>query len=181
MKKLLIVPVAFAALVSYSTTALCDTESTGTTLAQVMAVAPIAHSLYHDDGDGALQYGTGAVTTQLMTSLVKRSVHKERPNGNCCNSFPSSHASAAFHSAFYIAERYSYTEALPYFAGAAYVGYSRVHADKHDVVDILGGAGLAFLSNHYFTGTEESNGKPRIGFYTPDNGTGLMFVFDWRW
>lgn len=180
MKKLVLPGIVLVVSLTHAVASNADMEKNGDVLVRVLSVAPVAHSLYRNDQDGILQYGAGALSAQALTSAGKRSFSKERPNGNCCRSMPSSHASAAFHSAFYIGERYSYGEAAPYFAGAAYVAYSRVHADKHDVEDVVAGAGLSFLVNHYFTGDETQDGRPRIGVYTRDDG-GVSFVLDWRW
>lgn len=167
-------------LVAAAPAAKGDVESNGDALVSVLAVAPLAHSSFRADLEGVLQYGTGALSTQALTSVGKRATNKNRPNGNCCNAFPSSHSSAAFHSAFYVAERYSYLEALPYFAGAAYVAYSRVHANKHDFADVAAGAGLSLVVNHFATGNRAKGTKPRIGVYTGDEG-GISLILDWRW
>lgn len=180
MKKSILPRIVLFVSLTYAVPSHGDVEKNGDVLVRVLALAPVAHALYRKDQEGILQYGAGALSTQGLTSAGKRSFSKERPNGNCCSSLPSSHASAAFHSAFYIARRYSYAEAAPYFAGAAYVAYSRVRANKHDVEDVVAGAGLSFLVNHYFTGDEARDGRPRIGVYTRDDG-GVSLAFDWRW
>lgn len=76
----------------------------------------------------------------------------ERPDHSNDNSFPSGHTSTAFQGASFIHLRYGFLKGLPAYGVATFVGYSRVHADKHYVSDVVAGAALGTLSTYLFTG-----------------------------
>ncbi len=106
---------------------------------------------YEEGNEGMIQFAKSLAVSQLVTEGLKSATHKRRPNGGCCRSFPSGHTSAAFMGAGFIHKRYSLKYAIPAYIGATYVGYSRVQADKHYVVDVVAGALVGTLSSFYFT------------------------------
>ncbi len=59
---------------------------------------------------------------------TQKITHKERPNGACCESFPSGHTSTAFMGMAFIHERYAWKYAVHAYISTAYVGHTRVHA-----------------------------------------------------
>ena len=127
-------------------------EKRGDALAVLIPAIGLGSTLFYEDGyDGTLQFAKAFATSQLTTEVLKRVTHKERPNGACCKSFPSGHASAAFMGAAFIHERYGWQYGLPAYVGAAYVGFTRVHADKHYWVDVGAGAAIGVASSFYFT------------------------------
>ena len=88
----------------------------------------------------------------LVTSYgLKTVISKERPDGRDDESFPSSHTAVSFHAAGYLHERYGWKWGLPAYVAASFVGYSRVHDDRHDEQDVLVGAALGFVAARYFT------------------------------
>ena len=113
--------------------------------------------LFEENLKGTGQFIKSFVTNQLITESLKRITHKRRPNGGCCKSFPSGHTSSAFMGAGFIHKRYGWKYSIPAYVGAAFVGYSRVQADKHFIEDVTAGAALGIFSSFYFT-------KPFKGF-----------------
>lgn len=129
-----------------------DTEKAGDVLQIVIPAAGLAGTLFYESGhEGTIQFAQSFATAQLTTEVLKNLTHKRRPNGACCKSFPSGHTSAAFMGAAFIHERYGLRYAVPAYIGAAYVGYSRIYADKHYGVDVAAGALIGVLSSFYFT------------------------------
>jgi membrane-associated phospholipid phosphatase len=113
-----------------------------------------------------LAWAESVLWTNLLTNLVKKATGKERPDGSDALSFPSGHVSSTSASVFYTAfdlydrarrdEGWSDGEAFaatvaPALVLAAAMGVARMGADKHDLIDALGGmalgAGVAAL--HY--------------------------------
>jgi len=97
--------------------------------------------LANKDGDGAKQLLiSGAINIATVLGL-KTIIDKERPimNGSS-DSFPSGHTAIAFHSASFIYKRYGWKAGVPSLIASSYVGYSRIHAKKHDEWDVLAGA-----------------------------------------
>jgi membrane-associated phospholipid phosphatase len=72
--------------------------------------------------------------------LLKRVVHKERPDGSDFKSFPSMHTGVAMASA-----GWKWQVGIPLAIGT---GVFRMGANKHDIVDVLAGAGIGYLSSH---------------------------------
>jgi membrane-associated phospholipid phosphatase len=104
--------------------------------------------VWKDDQPATWHFIETMVVSASTTYILKSSINKERPNGEDF-SFPSGHSSNAFAGAGFIHKRYGWKWGVPAFLGASYVGYTRVHADKHDWIDVTAGAligtGSAFL------------------------------------
>lgn len=126
-------------------------EYVGDGLAVLIPAAAYGSTFYHDDSDGRIAFyksiSAGAATTFALKFAVKR----ERPDGSNDRSFPSAHTMFAFQGAVFLHKRYGLQYALGAYMGAAFVGYSRVEADKHYVSDVLAGAAIGSLSSWFFT------------------------------
>lgn len=127
--------------------------------------------VFENDFDGSLQFLKAFAASELTTLALKKTTHQRRPNGNCCDSFPSGHTSAAFMGASFIHYRYGWTYSVPAYIAATYVGYSRVHSNKHYTRDVIAGAGIGIISSYFFT-------KKYKGFsvtpYAAADGVGLQ-------
>lgn len=128
-----------------------STETAGDILAYLMPATTYGATFYLHDEEGRRQFSKAFATSFAVTLGLKYSVDKERPDGSDNQSFPSGHATAAFQSAQFIKKRYGWSYGLPAYLGAAFVGYSRVHAKKHDNADVLAGAAIGIASSEYFT------------------------------
>lgn len=127
-------------------------ERNGDRLRDWIPRAAFAATLVYDDGwDGSLQFVESYVVTNWITAGLKHVTDKRRPNGECCSSFPSGHASRAFMGAGFIHARYGWKWALPAYAGATYVAISRVHAKKHYPEDVIAGAAIGVATSFFFT------------------------------
>lgn len=92
----------------------------------------------------------------ISTHALKRIINKERPNGGD-HAFPSGHTSAAFTGAAFIQKRYGWKLGIPSYLLASYVGFSRIHANKHDIYDVLAGATLGVMCSYFFTRPYQEN------------------------
>ena len=86
---------------------------------------------------------------QINIELIKRISQVERPDGTNNLSFPSGHMGSAYYGARYLVLvndnfKGNMKEKLLYVL-ALFVGYSRVHSNKHSEIDILGSILLAEL------------------------------------
>ena len=127
-----------------------STETAGDILAYLMPATTYGATYYLHDKEGRWQFSKAFATSFAVTLGLKYSVDKERPDGSDNQSFPSGHATAAFQSAHFIKKRYGWSYGLPAYVGAAFVGYSRVHAKKHDNADVLAGAAIGIAGSEYF-------------------------------
>lgn len=160
------------ALLTVSPAADADSEEVGEALNILLPAAALgATFLVEDESEGTWQFLRAAVVAELTTELLKTTIDKERPNGDCCTAFPSGHATRAFYAAGFIDERYGRRYGLPAYALAAVVAWSRVDADQHDEADVIGGALVGWLSARYFT-------SPRVEVRPMAGAPGLALA--WR-
>jgi hypothetical protein len=61
-------------------------------------------------------------------------------------SFPSGHSAAAFAAATVLTRHYGWKAAIPAYLGAAYIGASRVHDNKHYLSDVTFGAAMGIAA-----------------------------------
>jgi len=129
-----------------------SSEHTGDVLQILIPTSGLLASLVVEDStEGTGQWGLSLLTTIGITSILKLSVHKTRPNGVCCNAFPSGHTSASFMGASFIHRRYGVGYAIPAYIAATYVAHTRVANDKHDLTDVTAGAMVGLLGSYLFT------------------------------
>ncbi|HEX5047012.1 MAG TPA: phosphatase PAP2 family protein [Gammaproteobacteria bacterium] len=132
-----------------------DSESAGDVLRLAIPAAAYGLTFLHHDPDARPQFYKSLGMTVGSTWVLKETVHKERPDGTGDDAFPSGHASAAFQGASFIHRRYGIKEAWPAYVLAAYTGWTRVDADKHDTTDVLAGAALGVASSFIFVKRRE--------------------------
>jgi len=108
-----------------------------------------------DDFISKMQFSTLAMLTNgIITVGMKRSFGRERPNGSCCQSFPSGHTSHSFTIAAIAHELYGESVGILAYGLAALVAVSRINDNKHYLSDVLFGAamgstvGRAFALNY---------------------------------
>ncbi|WP_406664656.1 phosphatase PAP2 family protein [Gallaecimonas sp. GXIMD1310] len=140
------------AFTSLACQAKTTTESAGDILRFAIPAAAVGTTLLKEQGnEGLIQFSKALVASQLATLALKKSINKRRPNGKCCDAFPSGHSSMAFMGAAYLQQRYGWRYGLPAYLAASYVGYTRVQSKQHDTSDVLAGAAIGVLSSYYFT------------------------------
>lgn len=99
--------------------------------------------------------GGVTATNMIMTTIIKYSVGRERPNHENNLSFPSGHTSSAFTGAALTCFFVDKTTCGILTGFSAITGYLRVAGGKHWMTDVIFGAGLGY-ANGYFI--------PTIGF-----------------
>jgi len=98
-----------------------------------------------------IQYSTLAmVSNGLITVGMKRAFGRERPNGSCCDSFPSGHTSHSFTMASIANELYGKNIGLISYGLATLVAVSRMNDEKHYLSDVIFGAGLGMAVGRAF-------------------------------
>jgi len=127
------------------------TEKTGDALLILLPLTALSATFALDDATGRVQFLKAFVANAAITQGLKWSITKDRPDGDCCNSFPSGHTSVAFQSAAFIHKRYGGKYGAPAYTAAALVAYTRIHADKHYIEDTIAGAAIGIITSRYFT------------------------------
>ena len=130
-------------------------ERGGDVLAVTIPLTALTASYTLDDPIGRKQLLMSYGTTFAVTHLSKIAVGKERPDGSNYRSFPSGHTSGSFSGAAFLAKRYGWDVGVPAYLAASYVGFSRVHANKHDWWDVAAGAALAIGVNEWLVSARD--------------------------
>jgi membrane-associated phospholipid phosphatase len=88
---------------------------------------------------------------QVLTEVIKHSVHRPRPDGTDNLSFPSGHASSTFAFATALERHLSWRFAVPAYVFASYVASSRLHDNRHYLSDVVFGATIGIISGRTVT------------------------------
>lgn len=150
----------------------------GDVLSFALPLATLGVELARGDRQGAGQLALSFAVTTGTAEALKRVTGVERPDGSNDRSFPSGHPARAFSSAAYVRARHGLLPSLPLYAGALYVGHTRVEALRHRWGDVLGAALLAEASARWLvTGPDD---RPR-GWMLAMDGDEVSAVFNARW
>jgi len=128
-----------------------STERAGDVLMYALPVTAATTTLLLSDWRGTGQFVSAAALNAFITDGLKRLIPKDRPDGSDTKSFPSGHTSVASQGASFIHFRYGLRYGAPAYAVAAFVGYSRVRADKHYWEDVAVGAIIGVGSSWLLT------------------------------
>lgn len=117
--------------------------------------------------------GSSALTTALVTEVIKISAHRERPNGASYKSFPSGHTSSSFALAANLDEIYGHKVGIPAYLMAAFVASSRINDNKHYLSDTVAGAllgtwiGRSFARQHHIEWQISAGKSPALTLSIP--------------
>lgn len=151
-------------------------ETAGDVLIALLPGSALTYTLIEQDKNGTLEFAKGFMFNEISTRLLKGIIRKERPDGSNFNSFPSGHTSVAFQSASFIQKRYGWEYGLPAYALAGFVGYSRIQADKHDIIDVVAGMILGIGSTYLFTSSYQKE-HMKLSFNNENGNYLLGFTF----
>jgi membrane-associated phospholipid phosphatase len=146
-----LVALLFVMLVPMNCLADSNIETAGDVLYILMPVTAYGSTWYLKDKEGRVEFYKSFAASWLTTRGLKYIIEKPRLDNSDNNSFPSGHASTTFQSAAFIRKRYGWKYGLPAYAGATFAAYSRVHADKHYVEDVMAGAAIGIIASEIFT------------------------------
>ena len=154
------------------------TGEVGDALEYIIPAVALTGTLFNKDWQGSKQFSLGLLSTLALSHGLKAVISKERPDGRDDNSFPSSHTAVSVHAAAYLHERYGWRYGLPAYVAAAYVGYSRVHDERHDEQDVLVGALLGYASAKLLTTRyERLRVTPMVGEVRGEDAVGLTVSY----
>ena len=134
-----------------------DLELSGDILQILLpTMALSATFVWKDEQKSFLQFGKSLGVTVAMSQILKFVVNKKRPNGRNY-AFPSGHTATSFSAAGFIERRYGWKVGIPAYLLASYVGWTRMNANKHDIIDVIGGAIIGVGSAYIFTKPWQKN------------------------
>ena len=128
-----------------------NVKHAGDILYVLIPIGSYASTYYMNDDEGRMEFYKSFATAAGVTYGLKYTIDAPRPDGSDKNSFPSGHTSLTFQSAVFLHKRYGLKYALLSYAGATFVGYSRVYSHEHYSRDVIAGALLGTLSAWLFT------------------------------
>ncbi len=103
------------------------------------------------DREGAIQLTKALGAASVSAHAFKQLAERGRPDATDSRSFPSGHTTASFAGSEFIRTRYGNAWGIPATVAAAFVGYTRIRANKHFRDDVLAGASNGLMWNWYFT------------------------------
>ena len=127
--------------VKRSTDALCIAPS-----ATGLCIAIAKH-----DKEGIKQLGLSTATCLAVNYGLELCISKDRPDGTGHHAFPSTHTAVAFNGTTFLMKRYGWKWGVPAAVVSSYVAWGRVHTDRHDWWDVLGGAAIGVGSAWIFS------------------------------
>jgi len=151
MKKIVILPLMLAAILS----AQSNTQKAGDILTAVIPALAYGMTFVEDDPEGRMAFYKSYGSTMATAVALKHTVREKRPDRDEYDSFPSGHTSSAFSGASFVHRRYGFGYALPFYLGAVYTAYSRVHVNRHHPRDVIVGALIGTAWSWYFVDPKE--------------------------
>ncbi|MBI2355251.1 MAG: phosphatase PAP2 family protein [Deltaproteobacteria bacterium] len=137
--------------------------------------------------------GEALILADASTFLIKEATGRGRPNATTAkgdfrpfgfrrdyDSFPSMHAASSFALASVLAATSeSIAMKTLYYSAATFVGFARLHTNKHWASDVVLGAALGELCGRVVTGYHASGAKLALAPQAYENGAGLALVGRW--
>ena len=103
------------------------------------------------DTEGLKQLGLSTATCLAVNYGLELCIRKDRPDGTGHHAFPSTHTAVATNGTTFLWKRYGWQWGVPAAVVSSYVAWGRVHTDRHDWWDVLGGAAIGVGSAFIFT------------------------------
>ena len=103
------------------------------------------------DTEGMKQLGLSTATCLAINYGLELCIKKDRPDGTGHHAFPSTHTAVAFNCSTFLMKRYGWKWGVPAYVVSSFVAWGRVHSDRHDWWDVLGGAAIGAGSAFIFT------------------------------
>lgn len=103
------------------------------------------------DTEGMKQLGLSTATCLAINYGLELCIKKDRPDGTGHHAFPSTHTAVAFNGSTFLMKRYGWKWGVPAYVVSSFVAWGRVHSDRHDWWDVLGGAAIGAGSAFIFT------------------------------
>ena len=130
-------------------------ESALTTTSDLLCLVPDATALgvaiAKHDTEGLKQLGLSTATCLAVNYGLELCIRKDRPDGTGHHAFPSTHTAVAFNGSTFLMKRYGWKWGVPAYVVSTYVAWGRVHSDRHDWWDVLGGAAIGAGAAFVFT------------------------------
>jgi len=155
-----------------------DAITQGSLAIGTYAIGKLAHD------DEAIHLGSDFIRGQLLngifTEALKFGVNRTRPTGSN-HSFPSGHSSASFTTAAILQAHFGWAVGTAAYAGAGFIGWSRLRENQHFLTDVIVGSALGVISGHTVTmGHHHQRPFQVVPSRTPDGGPAVLVIWTGR-
>lgn len=124
--------------------------------------------------------GSDLIRVQAVNALVTRglkaAIDRDRPNGGS-HSMPSGHSSATFATAAVLDRHYGPRVAVPAYAFAAFVGWTRMRDDSHWLTDVVMGAAIGTTIGRTVARFHKNDDERQTWHVVPVAGGGQVAVY----
>ena len=155
----------FLLLILSSTVSQVFAQSTGDSLVPFLTLSELSLLTDNNRGEYKAWRGFQALAATYVSVEAIKSVFPEiRPDGSDNDSFPSGHAALSFAAAS-VLDISQHDRAIPAYASAGIISWSRVKEDKHYWKDIIFGATLGYVIGKQFAVKDSpSTSLIQVGF-----------------
>ncbi|HVT37192.1 MAG TPA: phosphatase PAP2 family protein [Nevskiaceae bacterium] len=119
----------------------------GDALTGIVPLGALGIAYFSGDTEGVHQWVRNTAINQTLISVLRLGFNQtslgRRPNGGKYG-FPSGHEAFVMSGAAFLGERYTWELGLPAYLAAGYVGYVRVHEDKHHWRDVIASGAISY-------------------------------------
>jgi membrane-associated phospholipid phosphatase len=147
-RALFLVPLAMLAQMP---AAHADSETAGTAVAIALPLTAAGIAAYKRDWNGVVDLGLTTIATVGTAYALKHVIKEKRPDGSDFQSFPSDTTALAASGSSFLWARYGWQYGVPALAATAFVGWSRVDAQKHHWYDVVASEALSIGYAAIFT------------------------------
>lgn len=124
----------------------------------------------------------GYLVNNVLTIGLKTAVGRTRPNLQNDRSFPSGHSSNAFLLATITGHYYGKKVAIPAYAVASFIAWSRLDLDAHYLSDVVFGAVLGYFVGKTVIQNSDAHLRERnFAWYPIATSQGGGFLLSYRW
>lgn len=149
-------------------------DDAGTIARNALVIAALGVPAVQEDWDGVLQAGGSIAAASVVTYGLKEAIPSRRPDGSDDKSFPSGHTSTSFAAAATLHKRHGWKVGVPAQLVAAFVGVSRVEANRHRWGDVAVGMVIGQASG--FLITDRVNPNVQLTPWADTKGGGVAFA-----
>ncbi len=140
--------------------------------AQFLPAVSLSYTLIIRDFIGFKQQAISTISVVAATYAIKYAFHglslidkdwasiSMRPSGLAFEGFPSGHTSAAFAATGFLQKRYGFKLGIPALIVSSAVGVSRIVANRHTWVQVIGGGLLGFLISFFLATPYRKKSNP---------------------
>jgi membrane-associated phospholipid phosphatase len=113
--------------------------------------------------------------SEALTTALKYTTRRERPDGSSKTSFPSGHAADTFAFATALERHLNWRFSVPAYISSSYVAMSRLPANRHWLSDVVFGSAVGIIAGRTVTSNESERPYP-VAIAVVPGGVAVMYT-----